>query len=554
MAQLISFSFPPKAYVTHKPSASLSKEWLPSLDVKVTTNIPALNKKRAVPISVVCSLGGDGTTSTTVKEPEAVPADVVLGRSSFPPNFIFGTASSAYQIEGAWNEGGRKPSIWDTFTHNEPHKIKGRDNGDVAIDSYHRYEEDIQRMKEMGVDSYRFSISWSRILPDGTGRVNPEGVKYYNKLINTLRDNGITPYVTLFHWDVPQALEDKYQGFLNSEITDDFANYAKVCFMEFGDRVKHWITLNEPWTFSILGYCLGRHAPGRCTPEYFSYPETCPAGNSSTESYTVSHNLILAHAKAAKLYKDHFQALQRGEIGVTLSCTWYKPLRETPQDRDAVQRSLEFMLGWYMDPLFTGDYPYSMKAILKEKLPSFTEDEANMIKGSYDFIGMNYYSTRYAFAFPYSSAPPPLAIFDSHANTTGEKDGIPIGALDGSWLYVYPDGVRDLLLYIKDRYNNPTIYITENGTVEINKPDTPIEEALCDKHRVEYLSSHFAQIRQAMRDGANVKAYFQWSLTDNFEWHEGYGERFGLYYVDYNDGLKRYPKSSVNYYTKFLHT
>ncbi|CAL9086284.1 unnamed protein product [Musa acuminata var. zebrina] len=499
---------------------------------------------------ILCSVQGNGNVA--VKPPATLPAHVTLGRSSFPPDFAFGAASAAYQVEGAWNEGGREPSIWDTLTHDHPEKIADKKNGDVATDSYRRYKDDIEIMKNMGMDSYRFSISWSRILPKGTieGGINQEGIKYYNDLINELLKNGIKPYVTLFHWDVPQALEDAYGGFLSSKIVNDFKNFASVCFQKFGDRVKHWITLNEPWSFSSMGYSLGKHAPGRC-----SQLLGCPVGDSLKEPYIVTHNLILAHAAAANLYKKEFKAIQEGEVGITLVSMWFEPYSMSHQDVEAANRAIDFMLGWYMDPLVYGDYPFIMRALVKERLPYFTNEEAEMIKGSYDFIGLNYYTSRYAKATPMSpNYTPILSITDSYADQLDSKNNVPIGELQGTWINVYPHGMKELLLHMKKRYQNPHIYITENGTCELDNPKLPLEEALEDQFRIDYLSVHLAEVRQAIRQGVCVKGYFAWALTDNFEWEQGYTQRFGLTYIDYDNNLNRHLKSSAHWYTRFLHS
>ncbi|CAD5166982.1 furostanol glycoside 26-O-beta-glucosidase [Musa acuminata AAA Group] len=499
---------------------------------------------------ILCSVQGNGNVA--VKPPATLPPHVTLGRSSFPPDFAFGAASAAYQVEGAWNEAGRGPSVWDTLTHDHPEKIADKKNGDVATDSYRRYKDDIEIMKNMGMDSYRFSISWSRILPKGTieGGINQEGIKYYNDLINELLKNGIKPYVTLFHWDVPQALEDAYGGFLSSKIVNDFKNFASVCFQKFGDRVKHWITLNEPWSFSSMGYSLGKHAPGRC-----SQLLGCPVGDSLKEPYIVTHNLILAHAAAATLYKKEFKAIQEGEVGITLVSMWFEPYSTSHQDIEAANRAIDFMLGWYMDPLVYGDYPFIMRALVKERLPYFTNDEAEMIKGSYDFIGLNYYTSRYAKATPMSpNYTPILSITDSYAEQLDSKNNVPIGELQGTWINVYPHGMKELLLHMKKRYQNPHIYITENGTCELDNPKLPLDEALEDQFRIDYLSVHLAEVRQAIRQGVCVKGYFAWALTDNFEWEQGYTQRFGLTYIDYDNNLNRHLKSSANWYTRFLHS
>ncbi|XP_077227618.1 beta-glucosidase 12-like [Tasmannia lanceolata] len=477
---------------------------------------------------------------------------VLINRTSFPAGFIFGTASAAYQYEGAAKEGGRGPSIWDTFTHKYPGKIKDRSNGDVAVDSYHRYKEDVKIMKNMGLDAYRFSISWSRILPYGNihGGVNQEGIRYYNSLINDLISNGIQPFVTLFHWDVPQGLEDDYGGFLSSKIVADFADYVELCFREFGDRVKHWITLNEPWSFSVTGYALGTFAPGRCSSWM---PGNCTAGNSGTEPYIVGHNMILAHAAAVKHYKEKFQASQKGIIGITLVCHWMVPFSGSKSNDDAAGRAIDFMLGWFLNPIIRGEYPLSMRSDVGNRLPKFSKEQSDMVKGSYDFIGMNYYTANYAANVPHSNAISMSYFTDSRTSLSGERNGIPIGPQAAStWLHVYPRGIRDLLLYVKRRYNNPVIYITENGIDELNNSSLTLEQALQDDMRIDFYHRHLTFVQRAIKDGVNVKGYFAWSLLDNFEWADGYTVRFGINYVDYKDGLKRYPKKSSYWFKRFL--
>ncbi|GLT57776.1 hypothetical protein SLA2020_307250 [Shorea laevis] len=475
-----------------------------------------------------------------------------ISRNSFPDGFIFGTASSAYQYEGAANEGGRGPSIWDTFTHQYPEKITDGSNGDVAVDSYHRYKEDVRIMKEMGLDAYRFSISWSRVLPKGklSGGVNKEGIKYYNNLINELLANGIQPFVTIFHWDIPQALEDEYGGFLSPKIVDDFRDYAEVCFREFGDRVKHWITLNEPWTFSYGGYATGSLAPGRCS----NWQKlNCTGGDSGTEPYLVTHHQLLAHAASVNLYRLKYQKDQKGIIGITLVSYWMVPLWNTTQDKNAAERALDFMFGWFMEPITKGCYPKTMESLVGKRLPKFSEEEATMLKGSIDFLGLNYYTANYAANAPKLNNGKPSYLTDSLVNLTTERNGIPIGPqAASSWLYVYPRGIKDLLLYTKRKYNNPVIYITENGVDEVNNSTLPLEEALVDNDRIYYYQQHLSFLQSAIQDGVNVKGYFAWSLLDNFEWSSGYTVRFGINFVDYKDGLKRYPKLSARWFKNFL--
>ncbi|KAL1298392.1 hypothetical protein HN51_042766 [Arachis hypogaea] len=486
-----------------------------------------------------------------------------FNRSSFPEGFIFATSASAYQYEGAANEGGRGPSIWDTFTHKYPEKIMDRSNGDVPIDQYHRYKEDVGIMKYINLDAYRFSISWSRILPKGTlsGGINQEGIKYYNNLINELLANGIQPFVTLFHWDLPQALQDDYGGFLSPRIVDDFQDYADLCFKEFGDRVKHWITLNEPSTFSTAGYVIGMFPPGRCSDWQ---KLNCTGGDSGIEPYLVAHHLLLAHAAVVQLYKAKYQvplllerqnktSTPKGLIGIILISHWFVPLSDTKLDQEAAQRAIDFMFGWFMEPLTRGDYPLSMRSLVGKRLPKFSKEEAMKINGSFDFLGLNFYTANYAAHAPHLQHATPSYLTDSLTILTTERDGIPIGPKAASfWFYIYPKGLYYLLLYIKEKHNNPLIYITENGVDEYNDPMLSLEEALADPYRIKFHTDYLFYLRSAIWNGVNVKGYFIWSLFDNFEWAEGYTVRFGIYFVDYNNDMKRCEKLSAKWLKNFL--
>ncbi|KAM1552789.1 hypothetical protein PS1_005594 [Malus domestica] len=476
-----------------------------------------------------------------------------LSRSSFEPGFIFGTASASYQFEGAAKEDGRGPSIWDTYTHDHPERIVDGSNGDVAVDQYHRYKEDVRIMKDMGLDAYRFSISWSRLLPSGklSGGVNQRGIIHYNNLIDELLRNGIKPVVTLFHWDVPEALEHEYGGFLSPRIINHFRDYAELCYKEFGDRVKQWTTLNEPHSVSNNGFAVGSQAPGRCS---YWQNRNCLGGDSAIEPYLATHHLLLAHAAAVKVYKDKYQAFQKGLIGITLNTYWFVPASETKEDKHAALRSLDFMFGWFMEPLTSGDYPQSMRSLVGNRLPVFTNEESMLLTGSFDFLGLNYYTARYSSNdVPDNSSLPASYVTDSHVKVTIELNGVPIGPPTASdWLYVYPKGVYDLLLYIKKKYNDPLIYITESGVSEFNDPKLSLQEALNDTNRVDYYYRHLCYVRAAIKNGSKVKGYIAWSLLDNFEWEIGYAVRFGINYVDYNNGLKRYPKLSADWFKSFL--
>ncbi|KAM1753108.1 hypothetical protein ACFX1T_005577 [Malus domestica] len=512
-------------------------------------------KYRSLLLCVVLLIGFALTKSKAAETDHRPVKCGLLHRGSFDslePGFLFGAASASYQVEGAWNQHGRGPSIWDNYTHQYPQRIVNRSNGDIAIDQYHRYKEDVDIMKNMGMDSYRFSISWSRLLPNGKlcGGVNMEGIEYYNNLIDELLRNGLTPFVTLFHWDVPQALVDEYGGFLSPRIVDHFKDYAELCFMHFGDRVKHWLTLNEPFTVSNHGYAIGTHAPGRCSTWQ---KLNCTGGNSAVEPYLVTHHQLLAHASTVKLYKTKYQACQNGAIGLAVVTHWFEPASKAKHDIDAANRALDFMFGWFMDPITTGDYPKSMRTYVGARLPNFTKEQSDSLNGSYDFIGINYYSARYASNPLKNSSDPESYLNDPHVNETTALNGKPIGPRAASdWLYIYPKGIHDLMLYTKRKYNDPAIYITENGVDEFTNSSLSLEQALNDTIRVNYYRDHLCHLQAAIQSGAKVKGYFAWSILDNFEWAEGYRSRFGLNYVDYEGGLTRYPKRSANWFKTFL--
>ncbi|XP_047319443.1 beta-glucosidase 12-like [Impatiens glandulifera] len=471
-------------------------------------------------------------------------------RTNFPRDFIFGTATSSYQTEGGAKEDGKGPNIYDIFTHKFPEKVLDRSTGDVADDFYHRYKGDVGLMKIIGMDAFRFSISWARILPRGnlSGGINKAGIKFYNNLINQLLSKGIQPSITIFHWDLPQALEDEYGGFLSSRIVDDFKDFAELCFKEFGDRVKHWITMNEPWSYSIGGYSAGGIAPGRCSAWMNA---GCSAGDSGTEPYIVSHNLIISHAAAVKVYKDKYQGYQKGQIGITLLCYWAHPFSKTKADKEAAQRAIDFNYGWFIDPIVYGEYPEIMRELVGKRLPKFTEKQVRLIKGSYDFVGLNYYSTNYAISVPSANSVNLSYTTDAQVNFTNIRNGVALGEPTGMpGVYSYPKGLTELLVYTKEKYNDPIIYITENGVGDQN--NLTIEEGIKDHQRVSFYYHHLLAVENAIKVGVNIKGYFCWSLMDNFEWSSGYTVRFGLVYVDYKDGLKRYFKDSASWFKMFL--
>ncbi|CAN1250217.1 Beta-glucosidase 24 [Linum perenne] len=389
--------------------------------------------------------------------------ELPLGRWNFPEGFIFGTATSSYQVEGASNIDGKGPSVWDRFTHDFPDRIEGGGNGDIAIDHYHRFKEDVQRMVYMNVDAYRFSISWPRVIPSKNNSISLLNCNchFYLFILCKYVSFNFDPYVTIWHWDTPQLLEAEYGGFLSRNIVDDYVDYCDLLFEEYGSKVKKWITLNEPMGTTAKAYDEGVFAPGRCSPWV---NRSCRGGDSGIEPYIVAHNLLLAHSAAYHLYKSKYQQHLTAEIGVTYVTHWFVPYSNATKDVDAAQRALDWMYGWFMDPITFGNYPETMVKLLGSRLPKFTEEESRLLRKSYDFLGLNYYTAYYVkqnddfdeFHLRYAN--------DSHGITTGEKDGVPIGPHLGSyWQYFYPEGLRVLLEYTKETYMDPIIYITENG-------------------------------------------------------------------------------------------
>ncbi|KAF4385259.1 hypothetical protein G4B88_026542 [Cannabis sativa] len=458
-----------------------------------------------------------------------------LSRAHFPKSFVFGTATSAYQVEGMAHKDGRGPSIWDVFA-NTPGIIANNGSADVTVDQYHHYKEDIDIMKKLNFDAYRFSISWSRIFPEGTGKVNWKGVAYYNRLINYMLKRGITPYANLYHYDLPEALEKK----------KDFADYADFCFKTFGDRVKNWMTFNEPRVVAALGYDNGLHAPGRCSKAYGN----CRIGNSATEPYIAAHNMILSHAAAVHRYRKKYQKKQRGKIGILLDFVWYEPLTRSKADNYAAQRARDFHVGWFIHPIVYGEYPRSMQGIVGKRLPKFTKEQVKMVKGSIDFVGINQYTTFYV---ANSHKPKPKVLGyqrDWNVDFVYEKNGVPIGPRANSyWLYQVPWGLYKCLTYIKEHYGNPTVILSENGMDDPG--NVTLARGLHDTTRIKFYESYLTQLKKAVDEGANVVGYFAWSLLDNFEWRLGYTSRFGIVYVDFHT-LKRYPKMSAYWFQKLL--
>ncbi|KAJ6978473.1 beta-glucosidase 13 [Populus alba] len=472
-----------------------------------------------------------------------------FNRTSFPENFTFGVASSSYQYEG--NVGGhRGQSIWENFTRSYPERIDGGTNAHIANDFYNRYVNDLQILEDLHMDAFRFSINWARLLPSGNiSQVNQYGIDFYNKVINDSIAKGLEPFVTIFHWDSPQALEDKYEGFLSDQIVNDFRDYADLCFQKFGDRVKYWITLNEPQKFSSAGYDSGDFAPGRCSK--WVNETYCKKGNSSTEPYIVAHHLLLSHAAAVKTYKEKYQASQNGKIGITLNTPWFEPYSNSTDDYDAAKRSLDFSLGWFLNPITYGDYPTSMRELVKERLPTFSsQDEVNV---TFDFVGLNYYTAYYA-ANANPADPDHLRYqTDSNAIIKAKRDGNPLGPQAGAtWQYVYPEGIKYLLNHTKYNYEDPVIYITENGYSRVLAKLSD-SETLDDSQRITFHYDHLQNVLNSINDyKVKVKGYFAWTFTDDFEFTDGYTVGFGLVHINRTDNLTRQMKRSATWFSECL--
>ena len=435
---------------------------------------------------------------------------------AFPADFTWGTASSAYQIEGAWDEDGRSPSTWDTFTH-QPGRVTRGQTGDVACDFYHRWESDLDLMAQLGVNAYRFSVAWSRVLPDGIGPVNPAGIDFYDKLVDGLLARGIAPYVTLHHWDLPQALEDE-GGWTNRATAEAFAEYAAIMGERLGDRVTGWITLNEPFVLTSFGHSFGVHAPGR----------TMFLG-----VWSVVHHLLLAHGLGVRALRDAGVA---GTIGIThnLSPVW--PLTDSPADKAAAAKLDSIYNRQWLDPILLGRQPVDPETTYPgSDFSVVREGDAEIIATPIDILGVNFYNPQQV----KGAAPDNPMGFELVS-----IEGVPRTGFD--WPVV-PEALTDLLIGLKDHYGEvlPPIYITENGT---SVPDVIESDGrVRDTFRIAYIDRHLRALHDAITAGVDIRGYFCWTLTDNFEWAEGFDQRFGLVYVD-PDTQVRTPKDSFDWF------
>ncbi|XP_013165426.1 PREDICTED: myrosinase 1-like [Papilio xuthus] len=461
----------------------------------------------------------------------------------FPPEFKFGAATSAYQVEGAWNVSDKGLSIWDKHLHSNPDLNVDHSNADIACDSYRYWREDVRIAADLGVHFYRFSISWPRLLPTGTSeRISEDGKAYYNNLINGLLEKGIQPVVTLYHWDLPQRLQN-LGGWTNPLIADWFMDYAKVAFSLFGDRVKTWVTINEPIIICDVGYNRGAFAPGVKDPDF---------GN-----YICHKNILLAHAKAWRLYDDEYRMKYHGKVGITNHLYWFEPASEEHKDiTDLV--NLYMRMGIHAVFSKEGGWPPKIEKIVAEnskkqgysrsRLPALSKQETILIKGTYDFFGLNYYTSRRV-----RKAKPD----DKFQDWPLGESCVEIGAIleydttwkraACSWFWIYPEGIRNILKSIKDSYGDIEVLITENGVPTRGSN-------LNDYERIDYYKKHLEQVWLAInKDGVNVTAYTAWTMIDNFEWLDGYTAQFGLYQVDFSSSNRtRKPRASAKYYADVI--
>jgi beta-glucosidase len=447
----------------------------------------------------------------------------------FPENFMWGVSTSAYQIEGAVNEDGRGPSIWDTYSHT-PGKIDGGGTGDVACDHYHRWREDLDLIASLGVNTYRFSLAWPRIVPTGSGAVERRGLDHYDRLIDGLLERGIEPVVTLYHWDLPQALEDE-GGWRNRDTVERFAEYAAICFDAYGDRVKWWLTINEPWIIGLLGYLHGLHAPGY--------------SNDLLGEVTVFHHLLVAHGRAVQEFRRSGAA---GGIGPAPNFAPHYPASDDPADVDVSWASDGYVNRWFLDPIFRGTYPDDQRARYEElvgPLEFVREGDLATIAQPIDHLGVNYYAPRVMEAVPGDKPWPWRVIAPKGVATTGGFTGGVVSTEAGT--PIVPSGLTDLLVRLHRDYGGVPLLITENGAVFGDAPGP--DGRVRDTHRSAFIHDHLAAVLDAIDAGAPVIGYCHWSLLDNFEWKLGYGQRFGLVYVDY-ETLERTVKDSGRYYSR----
>lgn len=465
--------------------------------------------------------------------------------AKFPDRFLWGAASAAYQVEGAWNEDGKGLSNWDVFVRIPGKTYKGT-TGDVAVDHYHRFEEDVRLMAEMGLKAYRFSVSWARIYPTGNGEINEKGLQFYDRLINELKKYNIEPILTIYHWDLPQALQEQYGGWESRRIIEDFTNYSVTLFKRFGDRVKYWVTINEQNIFTSFGYKTAMHPPGKKDEKLF---------------YQVNHHANLANARAIKEFRKY---VPDGKIGPSFAYSPAYPFSPKPEDILAFENAEEFNSHWWMDVYVWGEYPKVAWNYLQNKglAPVIEEGDMELLKeGKPDFLGVNYYRTTTFETNPLDG------VSEGHFNTTGkrgttEDTGIPglfktiknpyLDATNWDW-EIDPTGLRIGLRRITNRYQIP-ILITENGLGEFDQLEE--NDVINDNYRIDYIKNHIQAVREAITDGVEVLGYCVWSFTDLLSWLNGFQKRYGLVYVNQDEeggkDLRRIKKKSYYWYKELI--
>ena len=438
---------------------------------------------------------------------------------SFPDGFVWGAATSAYQIDGGWNSAGRGESIWDRFTR-RPGNIVDGSNGDRACRHYDLMPQDVALMKSLGLKSYRFSIAWPRVLPQGTGAVNAAGLEFYDRLVDQLLAADIAPMATLYHWDLPQTLQDQ-GGWANRDVVNWFSDYARTVWDGLGDRVKLWITLNEPWCTAFLGYATGEHAPGKCN---------------YAEAYQVVHHLLLAHGQAVRHFRQGGYA---GEIGIVLNLDTFVAASSSEPDQAAFQRARDENANLFLEPLYRGRYPQALLDWIGPHRPQVRPGDLDLIYQPIDFLGINYYKT---YTVGYAVNGGLLKLQSWPVSAPG------MGLTEMGW-GINPVGLTALLLDVSESFDHPQLYITENGCALRDTADA--QGFVMDWARVNYLRDHLHAAHDALRAGANLRGYYAWSLMDNFEWAWGYGPRFGMVRVDF-ETAQRIPKQSARWYSQAI--
>lgn len=442
-----------------------------------------------------------------------------MTRVSFPDDFLWGTATSAYQIEGAWEEDGKGESIWDRFVHT-PGKVEHGDTGDVACDHYHRFQEDVALMRELKLKAYSLTISWPRIMPQGRGKVNQKGLDFYSHLVDALLETGITPLVTLYHWDLPQALQEK-DGWANRDIAGWFGDYASITARHLGNRVKLWATMNEPQIFSTLGYLLGIHAPGITDPLLY---------------FPASHHINLAHAEGVVAIRAESSS---AKVGTVLQLPPIYPRTDSEQDQRAARIIDGLMNRWYAEPVLMGSYPEDTLEILKPLNLPIEEGDLERIHQPLDFVGLNLYTR--IFVRHDKNVPMLEAMIDL-------EHRLPDAQYTTMGWEIYPPAIYESLMRFKNEWGDPPVYVTENGAAF---DDEVVNGEVVDQPRIDYLKGYLRELRRAMDEGVKVKGYFLWSFMDNFEWAFGYTKRFGIVHIDFNT-QKRTPKKSALWYREMI--